>query len=555
MRNMSGVNTSELKAKATRHLADNDLQAALDLYAQVCLQDPDDVDAKLVLARIYQKSGNLDKAISILQQANILHPENTTTLKYLAELQLNASQVLPCIKTCQRLLSLTTEDATAYSLLGTALQTQGNLFEASLAHERAVQLAPENAFYCYKYACVLQTLGKLNQALDYFRQARDRAPEFTAALGGLVRIHDQLGNANELGKLVEPLLQAGQRDPMVLPTLASIAPRFNLTQQTIDLTEQHLAAGRLPVNVQARLHWALGTLYESINEYDKAFHHHSVAKPVSAGGYDAKANSALTDRIMAQYTREFLAGAATATTDTSRPVFIVGMPRSGTSLVEQILACHSAVHGAGELPHLSWIVNAIARMTPSRTTYPEGTTELTTQRLNECATYYTGMLDRIAPTAQRVTDKMPHNFRFLGLVQQLFPHSRIIHVQRDPLDTCLSCYFQEFSAAHTYTRTLQDLGTHYLDYRRLMQHWSDTLAIPLLTIQYEDLVANLEHESRRLLKFCGLDWEDQCLEFHTNERIVQTLSAEQVNQPIYTSSVGRWQYYAEQLDGLKRMLI
>jgi hypothetical protein len=235
-------------------------------------------------------------------------------------------------------------------------------------------------------------------------------------------------------------------------------------------------------------------------------------------------------------------------------VFIVGMPRSGTSLVEQILASHSVVHGAGELPHLAWIANAISRLTPSGTPYPEGAAELTQQQLSEAASRYLAALDEIAPTALRVTDKMPHNFRFLGLIQQLLPRSRIIHVHRDPLDTCLSCFFQEFSAAHAYARTLHDLGTHYLDYRRLMQHWADTLTIPLLTIQYEDLVSSIESEARRMIEFCGLDWEAQCLEYHTSTRVVRTLSAGQVNKPLYKTSVGRWRHYAEHLAELRQML-
>jgi len=552
---MSDANTEEMKAAAAQQLAGNNLPAAIHLYEQVCQLRPADPDTWLILANLYRQTGNIGKAIAALRQASAVQPLNASTLKFLAELQMHTGQWQPCITTCHRLLKLLPGDATAHSMLGTALQSQGNLVEAGQAHERSVQLAPENATYCYKYACVLQSLGELESALAFFRKAREKAPEFTAALGGLVRIHAQLGNADELDKLIEPLLQAGQKDPLVLPTLASIASRYHMTQRAMDLIEKHLTNRYLPASVQSRLHWAMGTLYESVDNYDKAFEHHSRSKNSTAISYDSRLHNAYTDRIMAQYTRNFLSRAATSVIDSSRPVFIVGMPRSGTSLVEQILASHSAVHGAGELPHLSWIANAISRAAPSGKSYPEAASKLSRKQCDEYATRYVRMLDGFSPTtALRVTDKMPHNFRFLGLIQQLFPHSRIIHVQRDPLDTCLSCYFQEFSAAHAYTKTLQDLGAHYLDYRRLMQHWTDTLTIPLITVKYEDLVADLESESRRLIEFCGLEWEAQCLEYYAGNRAVATLSTEQVKKPVYTSSVGRWRNYAEHLEELQAII-
>jgi hypothetical protein len=230
------------------------------------------------------------------------------------------------------------------------------------------------------------------------------------------------------------------------------------------------------------------------------------------------------------------------------------MPRSGTSLVEQNLSSHPKVHGAGELPHITWITNSLSKMTPSGKSYPECTRELTQEHMNECATQYLGMLTQLGHDALRITDKMPHNFRHLGLIELLFPGARVIHVARDPLDTCLSCYFQEFSAAHAYTRTLRDLGTHYRDYERLMQHWRSALGIPMLTLQYEDVVANLEKFSRQLIEFCGLEWNDTCLDFHRQDRVVQTLSSEQVRKPIYTSSVGRWKNYRLHLGELQEAL-
>ena len=503
-----------------------------------------------MLGHIYSELGDVRKAIDVYQQALALQPGDQAILASLAELQLQAGLFGQAINTCHAILLMHPDAAFAHGILGTALQSQGNLVEARQSLERCVKLQPGNAIICYKFACCLQALGELDAALHYFSRARGLAPDMSVAVGGLARVYAQKNDEIALRELLDPLIEAAGKNPLVLPTLASIAPRFGLTAKAIDMLHHAIAASRLPNNVLARLHWALGTLYESLHEYDNAFTNHARSKSLAASRYNAAAHADFTNRIINVFSREFLATAPQASCISQLPLFIVGMPRSGTSLVEQVLSSHPKVHGAGELPDISWIANSLSKMTPSGKPYPECIHELKPEHLNECATHYLDMLRQQAHDALRITDKMPHNFRHLGLIQLLFPGARVIHVARDPLDTCLSCYFQEFSAAHAYTRSLRDLGSHYLDYKRLMQHWRITLSIPMLTLHYEDIVGNFEKFTRQLIEFCDLEWNDACLDFHHHERVVSTLSSDQVRKPIYTSSVGRWKNYRSHLDEL-----
>jgi hypothetical protein len=232
------------------------------------------------------------------------------------------------------------------------------------------------------------------------------------------------------------------------------------------------------------------------------------------------------------------------------PVFIVGMPRSGTSLVEQILASHPNVHGAGELDDIARIVHRLGGPVPS----PSDLAQMTATTLRQAANDYLEKLSRLAPGAARVIDKMPHNFLALGYIDLLFPGCRIIHCVRDPRDTCLSIWFQQMTGNHPYTSDLAALADYYRQYQALMTHWKSVIRVPMLEVRYEDLVANIEQGARALVKFCDLDWNDQCLRFHENSRIVSTPTYDEVRRPIHDRSVGRWRHYERHLGALSGLM-
>jgi len=242
-----------------------------------------------------------------------------------------------------------------------------------------------------------------------------------------------------------------------------------------------------------------------------------------------------------------------ATGPSTRPIFVLGFPRSGTSLVEQILAAHPEVFAAGELQELRRIWRELVK-TRGRGRVA-GLAQLTQVDVNAAADRYLAALEALDSKSPRVTDKMPHNFEQLGLINLLFPHARVIHCIRSPLDTCLSCYATQFGLAHTYAADLTTLGRAYAQYHRLMAHWRAVLDVPMLDVRYEDLVADLDTHARRIVEFAGLPWDAACLRFYDTERAVTTASVAQVRTPIYTTSVGRWKTYAQSLEPLRLALV
>jgi hypothetical protein len=260
------------------------------------------------------------------------------------------------------------------------------------------------------------------------------------------------------------------------------------------------------------------------------------------------------DELIEVFSAENAARRPRAVNKSRLPIFIVGMPRSGTSLIEQILASHSEVYGAGELEDLPALVDSLAEMVGSKTPYPQCVDILKRKGLDEIAQRHLGKLAGLSMKAARVTDKMPHNFLHLGVIDMLFPGARVIHCMRDPIDTCLSIYSLPFNASHHYSSDLVNLGAHYQRYQGLMAHWKKVLRVPMLDIQYEELVNNQEEVTRKMLDFCGLGWEERCLRFYESERSVVTFSYDQVRRPLYKKSVARWKNFEQHLGPLIKAL-
>jgi len=249
----------------------------------------------------------------------------------------------------------------------------------------------------------------------------------------------------------------------------------------------------------------------------------------------------MLEALMAAYSREALPTLARSGCQDERPVFILGMPRSGTSLIEQILASHAQVFGAGELNHAKNLAAELFRGRESK--LGAYLPSVTAHQLDALAKRYLALAGKQAGTATRITDKMPANFLWLGLIAQMFPRARVIHCLRDPRDTCLSIYFQFFTQAHPYASDLGDLAFYYRGYERMMAHWRSVLDLPMLEVRYDQLVADQEGQTRAMLDFLGLPWDDACLAFHQSKRATATASWDQVRQPVYTRSLQRWRNY------------
>jgi tetratricopeptide (TPR) repeat protein len=312
---------------------------------------------------------------------------------------------------------------------------------------------------------------------------------------------------------------------------------------------QQIADSGLPARTEVLLRYAIGKYLADVKAFDQAFASYQRANELERS-YKNKHNrdllSQAIDLLIRTYDRAWLTQPRPEASTSRRPVFIIGMPRSGTTLVEQILASHPSVFGAGELPFWETAMEAheLAVLHP-------GTGTRTLRRL---AHEYLSLLETLSPAAQRVIDKMPGNFMFLGWIRTALPQARIIHMRRDPIDTCLSIYFQHFQESPAYTNDLEDLAHYYTEYSRLMAHWRAILpAGAMLEVPYEELVSDPQTWSRKLLTFVGLPWDSRCLEFHRTERTIITASKWQVRQKLTRTPVGRWHNYADLVGPLRKL--
>jgi hypothetical protein len=295
------------------------------------------------------------------------------------------------------------------------------------------------------------------------------------------------------------------------------------------------------------LHFALGRTAGKAGADAAAFGHFAAGNRLKRAtlDYDGAATGDNFARAAAAFDAAFFARHQGAGDASALPIVIVGMPRSGTTLVEQILASHPEVHGAGELPELGALATALAARTGGR--YPECASAADAAAWGELGADYAAALAALAPDKARVCDKLPGNFSRLGLLRAMAPNAAIIHCRRDPLDTCYSCYSQLFAEGQPFAYEQTELGLYYREYEALMAHWHAVLPGRILEVRYEDVVGDLEGQARRLLEHCGLEWDPRCLEFHTTRRTVRTASLVQVRQPIYSSSIGRWRRHEKEL--------
>ena len=400
-------------------------------------------------------------------------------------------------------------------------------------------------------ASALMTFSELDEALACCEKALQLQPDNIDAIALAARIEQHAGQIEKAYQRLKPLVDSGVEQANMAAAFSDVCSSMNCPEEAIGLQEKLLRGGdSLPVISKRSLHFDRGKLYSKTRDYDKAFANYRAGNELRDIDWDPAVNSVRVDNIIQVFSKTFLASAPRATLRSQKPVFVLGMPRSGTSLAEQILASHPLVYGAGELADLLALVQKLPAFTGTDLNFPNAATALDQAALDSMAQQYLSRLDELSADAQRVVDKMPGNFSFLGLIELLFPDARVIHCTRDPMDTCLSCYFQDFSRAQPYTYDLTHLGLFYRDYQRLMAHWKETLSIPILDVSYEELVSDQEAMSRRMIEFCGLDWDDSCLQFHQTERFVGTASYDQVRRPIYNTSVKRWEKYKTHLGPL-----
>ena len=425
----------------------------------------------------------------------------------------------------------------------------------------AVRLDPDDALPHHLLARWHYRHGRLDRATEHAVRSVALSPDDVEYVVLHATLLFEAGRAGEARDAIDRPLAAGSTDPWLAHLYARIAPAVMQEEAALRTVERALAApppgggaGNKPL-----LHFAAAALLDRMGQYTRAFEQARRGNEMSrdaASAHETARHGEWVSRKIRYFTPERVESLPRATHDSRRPVFVLGMPRSGTSLVEQILGCHPQVHPGGELQALRLVARDSADADwAAGESYPEYFDDLSVGRANRLAAQYLAAIDALDRGASTyVTDKQPLNFLILDMVELLFPRSRVIHCVRNPLDTCLSCYMTLFAEDNPYKFDLADLGAYYRDYQRLMDHWKRVLTVPVLELRYEDLVLDTRGQVRRMLDFLELPWDDRCLRYYENPRVARTASVDQVRRPIYTASIGRWKHYEKELGPLIKAL-
>ncbi len=447
------------------------------------------------------------------------------------------------------------DNAAIEDAIGKLLGSWGYPKQAIHHHQRALYFQPNVTAYQLNLGLDYQRLGDHDTAKLYFEQALKQDPTSIDAVTSLATLEDLMGESTQAIDRLTPFLPQNRPTPELAISYARISRTPEERERAIESLQICLSQPEHQGDPK-RLWFALGYVQDKLGRYDLAFASYQQANGLfvpdpARQPFNPDEHIQWIDQILSIYTASDLQSYAKADQPSTLPLFIVGMPRSGTSLVEQILSTHPQVFGAGEREDINRIVKEISVQLSS--SYPELASSINCKTLTFFSQKYLQAFKELDRKVIRISDKMPTNFRYLGLISQLFPHCRIIHCVRDPRDTCLSCYFHDF-VAHPYSYDLRHLGIYYRQYQRLMHHWQQVLDIPILNVEYEKLITETEPTCRQIVEFCQLDWDPVCLSFYQSDRVTKTASSKQVKQPIYTTSMSRYRHYQAHLDPLLEAL-
>ncbi len=516
-------------------------------YRRALLIKTDFVEAHNNLGNALRSLGRPEEAAASYRRALASSPDFAGAHSNLGDALRDLGQAKDAAASCRRALDIDPRLAGAHNSLGNALLDLGRLEEAAASYRRALELDPSFAKAYINLGIALRLNGRAGEAQSNCRKALEIQPDAAAAMVLLAELQADDGHFTEAESLFR---RAIVLDPESPEGWAGIAHLRKMTADDVSWLEhsQRLAARSLPPRQEVYLRYAIGKYFDDLKQFDHAFANYRRANDLSklyVPRHDRQEVTHTVDLLMCSYDQAWAGRERFHADPSSRPVFIVGMPRSGTSLAEQILASHPAVFGGGEL--VFW--NEAAAWSVARNSQAgDGIAA-------ELGVDYLKQLRELSADALRVVDKMPANFRSLGLIHDALPNARIIHLRRNPLDTCLSIYFQHFKASHSYANDLEDLAQYYAEYLRLMDHWQSVLPVDsLLTVPYEGLVDDQEKWSRRMLDFIGLPWDPRCLDFHRTSRSVMTASKWQVRQKISRASVDRWRNYEKFLEPLRNLM-
>jgi tetratricopeptide (TPR) repeat protein len=531
-------------------------QRLLGLFeeAKICLQRAIALDRTLsvghsYLGLVHVALGQREAAVTNFRQAVELNPGDTAALNYLGGVLRELGRRRDAVMAYERAIAVNPGSAESHCHLGEVLFEMRRVGAAMDCYRKALTLHPTYAPAHLSLGMALRQQRRPADAEASCRTALDIDPNYVEALSFLGELKADRG---EFTQAEELFVKAIAIDPGFHSAFAGIATHRKMTIADSEwrLGVETLLRKRLPLSAEVSLRYALGKYFDDVRRFDDAFDQYARANELTkryGATYDRTQFSALVTRIIGRFQREFIRDCQTGASAADLPIVVVGMPRSGTSLTEQILASHPAVVGAGELTFWHGAYRRLEQTAPDGA--PNG------PLLADMARNYLERLTALGAGSSRVVDKMPANFLYAGLIHAALPNARIIHMQRHPLDTCLSIYFQNFFNIGPYANDLDNLAHYYREYLRLTDHWRATLpATALLEVPYEALTADQEGWTRRMLDFVGLPWNPKCLDFHATDRVVITASKWQVRQKINTASAGRWRNYEKYVAPLRHLV-
>lgn len=528
---------------------EKDVNAAIDYYRQVLAFAPDHHESRNNLTTVLIDLDCLDEALFEIAQVQVIDPNNAESLRnqarvFMMRLELDAAE-----RTFRRALSVDPKMTTAHIGLSQVFLEKNHPDLALKAAERAFELEPENASCLHQMGLIKSGLADSDTALRFYNQALLRDPNFAPSLMGMGHIYLETGDKTQSQKAFQAALECEPSDTSALVALSRVSKPKSFSDPVLLALEQELPkAESMPLSKQIPFHFGLADCYDALGEYDKAWEQYELGAALkrSTIHYDANARDAQVTRIIQTFTPDFIAKLRPYANPSAMPIFVLGMPRSGTTLTETILASHSEIHGAGELNDLRNLFEQHGGA--ARAEFPNVVMQTSFEELGKLITAYVNRLAGISGGCSFVTDKMPSNFDLIGLIHALLPNARIIHVKRNGMDSCLSGFTRLFERSQLHSYDLVDMGRYFKGYERLMNHWQTTLPSGAFhTVCYEELVTDLETQVGVLLNYCGLAWEDACLHSHKSKRRVRTASITQVREPIYTSSVAKWERYGKHL--------
>lgn len=508
---------------------------------------------KLAQAAKHHQEGRIEEAEQLYRQVLNNNPRNVDALRMLAMVAATAKRYDDAERLLRKAAGIAPDFLTAVVDLGRVLKEQDRFEEAIDCFKNAIAINPNNSHTHFLLASAYSPAGLNREAAREYRRALALAPEHPGALLGLGNALKTIGKQDEAIKAYQDCIRVRPDNGEIYWSLANLKTYRFSDEQIAEMVARVDNPEGLTEQSEVNFLFALGKAHDDRQDYDQAWRYYERGngKQRMLAQYDPVQTETLNDAIVEVFDKALLEEKAGKGCPDRAPIFVLGLPRSGSTLVEQILASHSQVEGTSELPYLGRVAMSLNRNRADGVNYPEAVRELEAAHLTALGEDYINYA-RLHRTEGKpfFIDKMPNNFPTIGFLNLILPQAKIIDARRHPLDACVGNFRQHYAKGQTFSYDLTDLGEYCLQYLRMMDHWHQALPGRILTVQYEEMVTDFETQARRLLDYCELPWEDACVRFYETERPVRTASSEQVRQPIYTDALNFWRNYERHLDEL-----